>query len=134
MHIPMKLGPFALLMTIITICLTTLSILTWSTAGADSRLAQRYAETARIRYELEAQGQKFLRDADEALSVGEDPAGLEDVTEENGVIHKEFHEGGYSLIVGLRAEENSTTCEIVTWKLTKDWEQDQTIPDLWPGV
>ena len=48
-QIPIKLGPLALLLTVISICLTTLSILTFSTSSADMRLAQRYAETVRER-------------------------------------------------------------------------------------
>ena len=54
MHqVPIKLGPLALLLTIISICLTTLSILTCTTSGADLRLAQKYAETVQTRYSLE---------------------------------------------------------------------------------
>ena len=51
-QVPVKLGPLALLLTVISICLTTLAILTFSTARADGRLAERYAETVTLRYEL----------------------------------------------------------------------------------
>ena len=61
MHqVPIKLGPLALLLTIISICLTTLSILTCTTSGADLRLAQKYAETVQTRYSLEREGQAFF--------------------------------------------------------------------------
>ena len=49
---PIRLLPLALLLTVISICLTVLAILTFSTAGADLRLAEKYAETVRTRYEL----------------------------------------------------------------------------------
>ena len=42
---PIRLGPMALLLTVISICLTILAILTFTTARADLRLAQKYAET-----------------------------------------------------------------------------------------
>ncbi len=52
-QVPIKLGPLALLLAVISICLTTLAILTFTTARADLRLAQKYAETVSTRYELE---------------------------------------------------------------------------------
>ena len=38
-QVPIKLGPLALLLAVISICLTTLAILTFTTARADLRLA-----------------------------------------------------------------------------------------------
>ena len=60
-QIPVKLGPLALLLTVISICLTTLAILTFTTAEADRRLADHFAETIETRYRLESQGQAFLK-------------------------------------------------------------------------
>ena len=59
---PVKLGPLALLLTVISICLTTLAVLTFTTARADRSLAEKYADTVAVRYGLEAEGQRFLRD------------------------------------------------------------------------
>ncbi|MBQ6621414.1 MAG: hypothetical protein IJH75_01080 [Mogibacterium sp.] len=132
MHVPIRLGPVALLLTVITICLTTLSILTWSTAGADLRLAERYAETAKIRYELELQGQQYLRDAGEMMETGDPLTLMDGVTEADGVFVREFHQDGYTLTVGIRQSENEEP-EVASWKLTRDWEQDQTIHGLWDG-
>ena len=50
---PIRLGPMALLLTVISICLTILAILTFTTARADLRLAQKYAETVQARYAAE---------------------------------------------------------------------------------
>ena len=52
-RMPVKLGPLALLLTVISICLTTMAILTFATARADRRLAEKYAATVRLRYELD---------------------------------------------------------------------------------
>ena len=60
MQQPIKLGPLALLLTVITICLTTLAILTLTTARADLRLAEKYADTVAARYELERMGQAII--------------------------------------------------------------------------
>ena len=53
-QVPIKLGPLALLLTVISICLTTLAILSFTTASADLRLAEKYADTVQTRYELES--------------------------------------------------------------------------------
>ena len=77
MHqVPIKLGPLALLLTIISICLTTLSILTFTTSGADLRLAQKYADTVQIRYELEQEGQAFLQEASHTSRLIMDEEGI----------------------------------------------------------
>ncbi|MBQ3392333.1 MAG: hypothetical protein IJG52_02855 [Lachnospiraceae bacterium] len=72
-QVPIKLGPLALLLTVISICLTVLSILTFTTSGADLRLAQRYADTVKARYALESEGQAFLQRANEAVRAGQTP-------------------------------------------------------------
>ena len=50
-RMPVKLGPLALLLTVISICLTTMAILTFATARADRRLAEKYAATVDGTYE-----------------------------------------------------------------------------------
>ena len=57
---PIRLGPLALLLAVISICLTILAILTFTTARADLRLAEKYAETVQARYALEKDGQEYL--------------------------------------------------------------------------
>ena len=85
-QIPIKLGPLALLLTVISICLTTLSILTFSTSSADMRLAQRYAEAVRERDALEIQGQEFVAEASAQLAEG-DTIWLSDMKRRGGGGH-----------------------------------------------
>ena len=59
-RIPIRLGPLALLLTVIAICVSSLGVLSVADAAADLRLAERYAETVRIRYELEEKGVKNI--------------------------------------------------------------------------
>ena len=69
-QVPIKLGPLALLLTVISICLTVLAILSFTTARADLRLAERYAATVTERYQLETAGQELLaelRDSDPGM-------------------------------------------------------------------
>ena len=74
---PIKLGPLALLLTVISICLTTLAILTFTTARADLSLAEKYAQTVETRYALERQGQEFLREVSETDPVSWTGSGMQ---------------------------------------------------------
>ena len=46
----LRLGMLSILMTVIVICMSVLSLLSYATSLADLRLARRYAETVRIRW------------------------------------------------------------------------------------
>ena len=111
-HVPIRLGPLALLLTVISICMSTLSMLSYANAQADLRLAQRYAETTRIRYELEKEGQQYLL----AYRQGGLPA--------ETVLEKE----GYKLHILLNGQG-----EPLLWKIEREWEETTEIPDLWEG-
>ncbi len=130
-HIPIKLGPLALLLTIISICMTTLGILAFSTARADWRLAEEYGETVRTRYELEAQGQSFLQTASEALQQGKGLEMLADIESvEEGIVWRTFEQGAFRLRVGITGE--SGILRVVSWRIQKEWELDEDL-NLWPG-
>ena len=126
---PIRLGPLALLLTLIAICLTVLGILTYTTAQADLRLAETYAATVRERYALETEGQEFVRDLyDDPFSAmldadGPDMNGLMQVVLEN--------EDGLSLTVGFRL--NGVEPEIRAWRYEKAWAEDTAIGNLWDG-
>ena len=129
-HAPVKLGPLALLLTVISICLTILAILTYTTAGADDRLAQRYAQTTTERYELEIDGQEAL---------AEFPAGFEAnaeydellATQAEAVLWKTIEQDGLVLTIG--ATPGTDGPQVVTWKVSRQWEQDGLIHNLWDG-
>lgn len=117
-HIPIRLGPLALLLTVISICVGTLAVLSFSASGADMRLATRYSEAVRTRYLLEEDGQAFLDEMNAA------PAGQESITQT-------FERDGYTLKVVLTAAEGGY--EVTEWQINKIWEEDTVIDNLWPG-
>ena len=127
---PVKLGPLALLLTGIVLCLTALAILTLTAARADLAQAERYADTVRTRYALEQRGQAFLRDADEALRAGRSPDTLDAELTDTGV-RKTFSHDGALLTVVLRTEDGSLTVE--QWKRCREWAENVELGDLWPG-
>lgn len=132
-HIPIRLGPLAVLLTVISICMTTLAILNFTTARADFSLAGQYADTVRSRYELEVQGQGFLRRAEEILTQGGDIAGLEEAEiGENGVIRKTFSENQFTLTVEI-VPDPEAGIRVSSWRIRKAWEEDTNMGNLWMG-
>ena len=58
----LRLGMLSILLTVIVICMSVLCLLSYATSMADLRLSQRYANTVRIRYELEKEGRQLLNE------------------------------------------------------------------------
>ena len=122
---PIRLGPLALLLAAVSICLTILAILSFSTAQADLRLAEKYAETVQTRYALERTGQEYIA----ALNAGRETAPSPD---DEGVIRAEFENNGYWLRIGLQ-DDGHGGFDIISWRHEKTWEQDEIIDNLWSG-
>ena len=117
-HIPIRLGPLALLLTVISICLGTLAVLSFSNSGADMRLAQRYSEAVRIRYLLEEDGQAFLNEMNSGQAA-------------EGTVTKTFEREGYTLRMELTSDGGHY--EVSGWQISKNWEEDTIIDNLWQG-
>ena len=125
---PIKLGPLALLLTVISICLTVLSILTYTTARADMRLAEKFADTVQLRYELEAEGQSFLRDLDEDAAM----MLMDAERDAQGTYWTELERNGSQLRIGVKADGKGGY-DVVAWKHEREWTQDTTMGNLWAG-
>ena len=121
---PVKLGPLALLLAVISICLATLAILTAATARADRALAEKYADTVRTRYELELEAQEFRRDLSEAFANGADTA------QDGAVITRTFEKNGALLEVGLVPGPDGL--RVIRWRQQHGWEPDESI-HVWEG-
>lgn len=129
---PIKLGPLALLLTVISICLTTLSILTFTTARADRRLAEKYADTITGRYEQISEGADFLEEAQAALTAGTPLSALPDThIDAEGITWYEPENEDYQLSVGVISEQGEL--QIVSYRIIKTWNEDLDIGNLWPG-
>ena len=55
-----RLGPIAVFLTIVAMVITTLALLTVATSNADRVMAGRFANITQTRYELEADGERFI--------------------------------------------------------------------------
>lgn len=122
---PVRLGPLALLLTVISICLAILAILTFTTARADLRLAEKYAETVQARYALEQDGQEYLC----RLSAGTEAAPEPD---EDGMRRVELERDGFLLRIAL-LDDGQGGWTVLSWRQEKRWEQKETIDNLWSG-
>lgn len=132
-HIPIRLGPLAIVLALIGICMTTLGVLSFTTARADLKLAEKYADTVHIRYELEAEGQAFIGEVKAAWQAGvglEEFSGAEADTE--GIVRKSFEREGFTLTVGLVSDRRNGI-RIVEWQQYKDWEPEESMGGLWTG-
>ena len=124
-QVPVRLGPLALLLTMISICLTILAILTFTTARADLRLAEKYAATVQARYALEVQGQEYLN----RLTSGLETAPEADA---DGVCRVTLERDGTMLHIGL-VPDGAGGYETVLWRHEKEWAQDEILDNLWGG-
>ncbi len=125
-HTPIRLGPLALLLTVISICLTVLAILTITTAQADRRMSERYADAVEQRYALEAEGQRLLRD------LREDPGRAASLERgEDGLLRTELRRDDFTLRIALREDGDGYT--VVSWRQAREWEIAEEPIHIWTG-
>lgn len=120
-----RLGPIAIFLVVVAIVLTTLATLTLATTNADKVMAERFASVTSVRYELEAQGQQFLRDYDEQISAGT-------VTDNDRI--GTFAKDGYTLEIEVSRPDAAGNYNIVSWNLKKDWNADDPFTHVWKGA
>ena len=119
-----RLGPIAIFLVVVAIVLTTLATLTLATTNADKVMAERFASVTAVRYELEAEGQQFLRDYDEQISAGA-------VTDNDRV--RTFAKDGYTLEIEVSQPDAAGNYNIISWNLKKDWNADDPFTHIWKG-
>ena len=127
-EVPVKLGPLALLLAVISICMTILAILVFSTGRADRSLAEKYAGTIKERYELEAKGQALLSEVSDDLAQG-----FLLMPDEDGLIHDEITEGNTTLSIAIRPV-GASDYKVEGWRIERQWEEDTGMGNLWDGT
>lgn len=112
-----RLGPIAIFLTIVVMVITTLAVLTVATSNADRIMAGRFAAVTQTRYELEADGQRFLS---EAAGGGTELTFKEE-------------KNGYRIEVEITRPDADGNFEINRWRISKIWNADDPINNIWPG-
>ena len=129
-----RLGPIAIFLTIVAIVLSTLAMLTAATAGADKAMAERFASVTSTRYQLEADGNTFLKEFDETIAQGGDPASLEGVeSAQGGGYNYTVERDGYRLEVSLSPLDALGHYSITVWKIHKIWNSEDPMNNVWKG-
>ena len=125
MNHKLRLGPIAIFLVVVAIILTTLATLTLATTNADKVMAERFAAVTANRYELEAEGQQFLREFDEKASAGA-------VTEQDR--QAKIERDGYTLEIRVSEPDANGDYKIEKWDLKKDWNADDPFTHIWKGA
>ena len=114
-----RLGPLAIFLAVVVMVITTMAVLTIATSNADRTMAKRFASVTQTRYQLEADGEKFISEA---------------VTGQAGSY--EFYEelNGYSITVEISEPDAAGNYELLTWKISKLWNADDPVKDIWNGL
>jgi hypothetical protein len=114
-----RLGPLAIFLAVVVMVITTMAVLTIATSNADRTMAKRFASVTQTRYQLEADGERFISEA---------------VTGQAGSY--EFYEelNGYSITVEISEPDAAGNYELLTWKISKLWNADDPVKDIWNGL
>ena len=114
-----RLGPLAIFLAVVVMVITTMAVLTIATSNADRTMAKRFASVTQTRYQLEADGERFISEA---------------VTGQAGSY--EFYEelNGYSITVEISEPDAAGNYEVLTWKISKLWNADDPVKDIWNGL
>lgn len=129
-----RLGPIAVFLAVVTVVLSTLAVLTVSTVHADRVMAERFASVTRTRYELEAEGNNFLKEFSETAARGGDPASIEGVEAgSNGRYSYSVERDGYRLEVTLSPLDAQGHYTVTGWKIHKIWNSEDPMNNVWKG-
>ena len=125
---PVRLGWLSLLLTVIILCLATLSVLSFSTARADLALAQKQARQAQSVYALECAGQQWLA---QAGGTAELDALLPHGTAREGPGVSAVLEGADGRSLSVFAELTADGgYRVIQWQQSAEWAGEAEAPAL----
>ena len=132
---PVRLGWLSLLLTVVILCLATLSVLSFSTARADLAQAQKQAQQTDSVYALECAGQQWLAALDTALSEAQDEASLDALlppdTVRTGSRVSTLQTGADGRSLSIAAELAADgSYRVVQWRQSAEWAGEEEAPAL----
>ena len=126
-----RLGPLAIFLAVVVMVITTMAVLTIATSNADRTMAKRFASVTQTRYQLEADGERFISEAANAHASGGAYASAE-VTDRGYEFYEELN--GYSITVAITVPDENGKYELLEWKVSKLWNADDPVKDIWNGL
>lgn len=132
---PVRLGWLSLLVTVVILCLATLSVLGFSTARADLAQAQKQALQTDSVYALECAGQQWLASLDAALCEAHDAASLDALlppdTVRAGSRVSTLQQGADGRSLSIAAELTADGgFRVVQWSQSAEWAGEEESPAL----
>ena len=130
-----NIGSSSLILIFIVLCLVTFSVLSLGNAKREDALSQRSADSVQEYYRADAEGEKFLQLADQALLKGEKETLAPYLQSDTGNYCTDVAmSAGQALRVELALDWEKNTYEIQSWKVyhQEDYEIDQSVP-VWSG-
>ena len=136
-----RMGPITILSMVIVLSLATMAVLSFTTARAAQRTADKQAQATEALYACEMAGQQFAAQVDALLA--EQPAGTsaaqaaEAVRKAAGaqgagpMVSKVFQEQGRELAVGMRVEDD-LSYTVVSWRMQAHIDSEEATV-LWQG-
>ena len=128
-----RMGPIAIFLAVVVTVITTMAILTLATSNADRTMAKRYAAVTQTRYQLEADGERFISEAVSARASGNEYTAADgsSKTDRGYEYYKELD--GYSITVVITEPDEEGSYELLEWKVSKLWNSDDPVRDIWQG-
>ena len=130
-----NIGSSSPILIFIVLCLVTFSVLSLGNAKREDALSQRSADSVQEYYRADAEGEKFLQLADQALLKGEKETLAPYLQSDTGNYCTDVAmSAGQALRVELALDWEKKTYEIQSWKVyhQEDYEIDQSVP-VWSG-
>lgn len=132
-HPPIRTGALTLLLTLVAICLSVLSVLSFSTALADLRLAEKSMSRFQQDAALENEGQRWLAALDGQLTAGSDGSAVGELLPDGTVQTILKTSDGRSLTIAVRPTPDADPrYTVVRWQFGQDWTPETDL-NLWDG-
>ena len=129
-----RLGPLAIFLAVVVMVITTMAVLTIATSNADRTMAKRFASVTQTRYQLEADGERFISETANAHASGGGytSSDMVQTTDQGYQFYEELN--GYSITVVITEPDASGNYELLEWKVSKLWNADDPVKDIWNGL
>ena len=129
-----RLGPLAIFLAVVVMVITTMAVLTIATSNADRTMAKRFASVTQTRYQLEADGERFISEATKAHASwgGYTSSDMVQTTDQGYQFYEELN--GYSITVVITEPDANGNYELLEWKVSKLWKADDPVKDIWNGL
>lgn len=128
-----RLGSISILLSVVILCVTVLAVLSLTSARADALMAERFGDQTKSYYELQAEGQAFLAEADEMIRKGSfETAATNTEMDEDGNLVRVIEKDSMKLTIVLAKDDTSEAgYQVLSYRTEVLWEEDLTL-DLLP--